>query len=134
MEVLFTHCSMNGLKEITFVHVPLSLGESMCFPIVSFVSWNRRRETGEEQQALSSSWSSEKKTVSVKPPGGGGDDSAVVGFDLKKPRKNTVRVWIVRFLKRPRSPGAAVPTPFIDQTGTGSLTAALRVLWQDRLA
>lgn len=63
-------------------------------------------------------------------------------FDLKKPRKNAVYVWIVRFLSffffKKSNPGVqepsplAVPTPFNDQSGTASLTAAPHVLYCGR--
>lgn len=45
MVVLFTHCSMNGLKEIMFVHVPLSLWARVCASLLLAV----RAGTGGER-------------------------------------------------------------------------------------
>lgn len=67
-----------------------------CFPIVSFVSWDRRRKSCEEQQALSSFWSSEQKTVSQNLQEG----KMMTWWsdvNLKNPRKNPVYVLIVLF-------------------------------------
>lgn len=92
-----------GCKKSLLVNV-CTCSFLSCFPIVSFVSWDRRRKSCEEQQALSSFWSSEQKTVSQNLQEG----KMMTWWsdvNLKNPRKNPVYVLIVLFFFFFSNPG-----------------------------